>query len=290
MDRPVARRARAPRAEVAQGHPKLLELADGQAAHPDGCRAARGWRPGVAAGRPAGRVLHRRGDARNRQRTTCTSSPPGPTPSPRRCGRRAGSVLVPVLPGRTRPPTGHAGPDWADGGTARPRRPALRAGPGAGRGRPQGLAAVRAGTEDDRVVRGPPLVAATGRTRPTSHFKTRSTPRPPRTGTPASGTRQERQADGGGYRTAGTRRAGALRYLMRQQDWGAGPRCWSTPSRTHRGPTRRRSCPPSSGSDPEPRGRPLAVVLGVLDPRRRNPDARPPGRRRDPRGLRRRQR
>ena len=50
--------------KVAQGHPQLLDLADGQAAHPQRLRKLADAADAALAGdrRPAGRVLHHRGD------------------------------------------------------------------------------------------------------------------------------------------------------------------------------------------------------------------------------------
>ena len=77
-------------------------------------RARGGGRPGMAeARRPAGRVLRHRGDGRVRRATTRTCSPTWTkTVTGTLARRRAGPVLVPVLPGRTRPRAAHRRSMW----------------------------------------------------------------------------------------------------------------------------------------------------------------------------------
>ena len=174
-----------------------------------------GRRPGMAgAGRPAGRILRRRGGGRR------TGDGGGLLARPRRLdhGRRghagtgrAGPVLVPVLPGRTRPaaarPRRQLGRPVA---AARPRRPAARPGPAL-----PAVAAARPGHHPRenrmarRVVRGPPR-GRRGRTRPGRE----AVPgRGRRRGRRLLGRRLPRRVRGGrrrrrGHRTAGARRAG----------------------------------------------------------------------------------
>ena len=213
---------------------------------------------------------------------TGATAPPGLLARPRRLdqvGRghagtgRAGPVLVPVLPGRTRPgavrPRRQLGRPVA---AARPRRRATRPGRGAAPpSRPPASPRSGRGRMARRVVRGPPR-GRRGRARPRR---------------PALPGRRRRR----GRRFLGRRSTAARPGRPAARAWTPGcwcapgwppsptscasssgtrpPACLSAPSSgTRRGPTRRPCCPPSSRSPAtNPHGRAwLARVLAVTDP------------------------